>query len=129
MARHRISTAILRETGLAIAMFAVWMLALLAPLHQTAGLLHAMARAGHVLPAGWSICVTLAQDEDGPQAPVPVCPAQALAKSGVALPPLPVAVPGPALRAPERLAVLHPALTPPQAPRLPGQPRAPPVRA
>ncbi|WP_323038617.1 hypothetical protein [Gemmobacter sp.] len=128
MTRHRTATTLLRETGLALAMLAVWMLALLAPLHQTSGLLRAFAETGHVLPGGWSICVTLAQDDDGPAAPVPQCPAQAIGKADLGLPPAPVVValvlpPAQPARWPDR--VVATAAAPPWTPV---QPRAPPAR-
>ena len=128
MTRHRTSITILRETGLALAMLAVWMLALLAPLHQTSGLLHAMAKTGHVLPGGWSICVALAQEEDGPDIPVSGCPAHALGKTDIALPPQPVALPALVTRSYEPL--LRAQDDAPAATRYwqPGQPRAPPAQ-
>lgn len=128
MTRNRTLSTLLRETGLAFALLAVWMLSLLAPLHQTSGVLRAFAETGHVLPGGWSICVTLAQDENGPAAPVTMCPAQAIGKADLGLPPAPVVVavlaasPQPAYR-PDP--VVWGGAPPPWTPI---QPRAPPAR-
>lgn len=90
MSGSRFISTITRETGMAMAVLAVWMLSLLAPLHQTSGLLREMEKAGYDISGAWSICVTLAQDEDGGDHAVPVCPAQAIGKSDVLLPPPPV---------------------------------------
>ena len=128
MTRHRTAPTLLRETGLALAMLAVWMLALLAPLHQTSGLLRAFAETGHVLPGGWSICVTLAQDGDGPAAPVQLCPAQAIGKADLGLPPAQVVLAAVLPPAQPALWPDHIMATAAAPPWTPVQPRAPPAR-
>lgn len=87
MTPTRRPTTVTRELGMAMAVLALWMLSLLAPLHQTSGLLREMAKAGHDISGAWSICVTLAQDADGQDHAIPVCPAQAIGKSDLAAPP------------------------------------------
>lgn len=117
-----------RELGMALSMLALWLLTLLAPLHLTSGLLRDMAAAGHVLPAGWSVCVTLADgDTDGTDHATIVCPAHAMAQNGAAPPDPPFLL---ADFQAALLAVVQPApryLPVPEAPRPPGQPRAPPA--
>ncbi|WEF24849.1 hypothetical protein [Paracoccus sp. S3-43] len=116
------------EIGMALAVLALWMLSLFAPLHQAAGLLREMAKAGHEISGAWSICVTLAQDQDRPDHPPPVCPAQGIGKSEIALPPPPFALA-------DLLPLSHDVVIPQdRAPLvaaqawLPRQPRAPPAR-
>lgn len=87
MATTRIARMITRETGMALAVLALWMLSLLAPLHQTSGVLRELARAGHDISGAWSICVTLAQDETGADHLIQVCPAKSIGKTDVAVPP------------------------------------------
>ncbi len=129
MARARIGTTIARETGMALAVLALWMLSLLAPLHQTSGLLREMAKAGHDISGAWSICVTLAQDENGNDHAIPVCPAQAVGKTDLALPPPPLVV---ATFVPVAHGIDFPAQSAVSHWRqnfTPGQPRAPPAQA
>ena len=115
---------------MAIAVLSLWMLALLAPLHQTAVLLRALAETGHQLPAGWSVCVTLAGDSadqgDGADRATTVCPAQALTKTEIALPAADVVLI--AFRPAQFSYVAQPVLPvhPARAPPLPVQARAPP---
>ncbi|MBL4916379.1 hypothetical protein [Szabonella alba] len=118
----------IRETGLALAILAIWMLSLLAPLHQSSGLLRVMADAGHQVPAGWSICITLDADGGDKDHAIPVCPAQGIGKSGLTAPPPPVML-AVLLQLPQAAAFS------PATPRLhraqnspPGQPRAPPAQ-
>lgn len=84
-----------RELGLALAVLALWMLSLLAPLHLASGLLRERALAGFDISGAWSICVSLAQDEDGKARPPAVCPAHGIGKNDVAPPPPPVMLPAP----------------------------------
>lgn len=92
--RLRSGTLIIRETGMALAVLALWMLSLLVPLHQTSGLLRELARTGHDISAAWSVCVTLAQDEAAGDHVVPACPAQAIGKTGLAMAPPHMALAG-----------------------------------
>lgn len=87
MANTRIGRMITRETGMALAVLALWMLSLLAPLHQTSGVLRELAKTGYDISGAWSICVTLAENEDGTDHLVQICPAQAIAKTDFAAPP------------------------------------------
>lgn len=126
-AMGRTYSLILRETGLALAVLALWLLTLLAPLHQASGLLRELSRAGIDTGAAWRICLTADPSLDGSDHALPVCPAQGIGKSDVILPPplaFALAVMG------LQVALLLP--VPPPAvvldPRLhPGQPRAPPA--
>lgn len=127
MARIRIS--IIREVGMALAVLALWMMTLLVPLHQTSGVLRELAKAGYDISGAWSICVTLAQDDDGKSQAMPVCPAQGIGKNDIAAPP-------PPFQLPEQVAAVHDAHFPadmvePWRPQRfePGQPRAPPAQA
>lgn len=86
MAQPRVIRIVFRETGMALAMLAVWMLCLFAPLHQSAGALRDMAKAGVDISGAWSICVSIAQSETDPDKAVPDCPAQGIAKTGLSLP-------------------------------------------
>lgn len=126
MAHIRIS--IIREVGMAMAVLALWMMSLLVPLHQTSGLLREMAKAGYDISDAWSICVTLAQDEDGKDHTIQLsCPAQGIGKDDIAAPPPPIQLA-------ERIATSHDIRFPVEAVELhrpqtfePGQPRAPPA--
>ncbi|MGC8203992.1 hypothetical protein ACP2AV_14935 [Aliiroseovarius sp. PTFE2010] len=127
MIRLRTHSSYIRDTGVALAALAIWMLCLLAPLHQSAGTLRDMAKAGVDISGAWSLCVTLAEGDVDPAKSVPDCPAQGVSKSGLAHGPAPVVI----------AAVWdlsgHIAPTPsPQRPRAqarlgPIQPRAPPL--
>lgn len=127
MARMRIAHLVTRELGMALAVLALWMMSLLAPLHQTSGLLRHLADAGHALPASWSICVTLAQSDVTEGHPDVICPAHGIAKIDLATPPVPVRVAA-VIGLPSQMQV-DPAIAParPQIARSAGQPRAPPA--
>lgn len=119
----------IRETGIALAMLAVYVLTLLLPLHQAAGLQRDLNALGYSTLESWSICQPLAQDEDGsPQEAAALnCPATGIAKHKLAvvlpvvsvlpqpvvtvLPDTPIGLPMPAPGLPEHV----------------GQSRAPPV--
>ena len=71
---------IVRETGTALAVLAIYILTLLAPLHQAAGLQRDLAKIGFQT-ISWSICTPLTQEQDG-KAPVVVkCAASGIAKN------------------------------------------------
>ena len=79
------SRNIAREMATAIAVMAIYILVLLAPLHQAAGLQRDLARLGYATLDGWSICSPLApQNEDGKPPLVVKCPAASLAKHALA---------------------------------------------
>lgn len=127
MPRHAAIT--MRELGATLAMLSLYVLVLLAPLHQAAGLQRDLAGMGYETLAAWSICDSLAaEDRDVPRtAPAIKCPAAGLGKPGFALP-----VSASVDLAPPSLAdiVAYARHTAPDIWRLPehfGQSRAPPV--
>lgn len=54
-----------RETGTALAVLAIYVLILLAPLHQAAGLQRDLARIGFSPLTAWSLCGAPVQNKDG----------------------------------------------------------------
>jgi hypothetical protein len=118
-----------RETGIALAMLAVYVLTLLLPLHQAAGLQRDLDTLGFATLDTWSVCQPLAADADGEpdEAAALKCPATGTAKHQLAatLPPaITFALPAATLL----LSLAEPAA--PQAAILPdhiGQSRAPPA--
>ncbi len=119
------------EVGAAVAVLALYMLVLLAPLHQSAGLQRELARLGFESSVSWSVCTSVADpgrgDSETPTAAK--CPLTGVGKSQFAAILPPMAQP-PMLRSAEP--VRHEAriqsgqLTPIEHP---GQPRAPPRAA
>ncbi|MBJ3785921.1 hypothetical protein [Devosia sediminis] len=81
-----------REAGLAVAVLAIYVLTLLLPLHQVAGLQRDLNALGYSTLDNWSACQPLAQDENGDpqQAAALSCPASGIAKHQLAavLPPV-----------------------------------------
>ena len=119
----------LRETGIALAVLAIYVLTLLMPLHQAAALQRDLNAQGFATLDSWSVCQPLAQDENG--APIEAsalkCPATGIAKHQLAavLPPVLVIEPpttADAVHFAQSLAPLTPIL-----PDHVGQSRAPPV--
>ena len=117
-----------RETGIALALLAIYVLTLLMPLHQAAAQQRDLNALGFSTLESWSVCQPLAQDEDG--APIEAsalkCPATGAAKHQLAavLPPVlhiaPPSTPGLGLvHAPDHFSPLLPDHV--------GQSRAPPV--
>ncbi|MCP8883281.1 hypothetical protein NIM87_07205 [Devosia sp. XJ19-1] len=87
-----------RETGIALALLAVYVLTLLLPLHQAAGLQRDFNALGFSTLDSWSVCQSLAQDENGEprEAAALSCPATGIAKhqlAGVLPPVLTIPVP------------------------------------
>lgn len=92
-----------RELGAAIAVLALYMLVLLAPLHQSAGMQRQLALLGFESSQSWSVCTSIAApgqgDRDAPTAAK--CPLTGVGKTQfvallppAAVPPLsPLAVP------------------------------------
>ncbi|UYN99216.1 MAG: hypothetical protein KIT02_15025 [Devosia sp.] len=122
-------TRMMRETGAAFAVLAIYVLTLLLPLHQAAGLQRDLNAMGYSTLESWSVCQPLAQDEDGQpvEATAVKCPATGVSKHQLA------AIVPPAITiAPVSAADV---LTPPEAqaplaairPDHVGQSRAPPV--
>lgn len=119
----------LRETGIAVAVLAIYVLTLLLPLHQAAGLQRDLNTIGFSTLDTWSVCQSLAEDETGDprQAAALTCPATGVAKQQLAavLPPVLV------IEAPATAQLVRhsaaPALRAPHLPDHVGQSRAPPV--
>jgi len=118
-----------REIGMALAVLSIWLMSLLAPMHQVSRLIGELSQAGIITVSHWSLCVPLDLDGDGPDGPVTLCPAQGIGKSDM-LVPMPAVL----------LAVAVPAvlldgfdLTPERFwsrfQSEPGQPRAPPIHS
>lgn len=85
-----------REMGAAVAVLALYMLVLLAPLHQSAGMQRQLALLGFESSQSWSVCTSLAApgqgDSDAPTAAK--CPLTGVGKTQfTALPPSPATVP------------------------------------
>lgn len=71
--------------GAAFAVAAIYVLTLLVPLHQAAGLQRDLASIGFEAVPGWSICTSLAENKDGNTSPVPFkCAASGIAKNDLA---------------------------------------------
>ncbi|MBB4053062.1 hypothetical protein GGR20_002718 [Devosia subaequoris] len=119
----------LRETGIAVAVLAIYVLTLLLPLHQAAGLQRDLNAVGYSTLDSWSVCQPLAQDENGDprEAAALNCPATGAAKYQLAT----LALPAPALSPPVGADIIRFALaSSPHQFLLPdhfGQSRAPPV--
>ena len=81
-----------REAGVAFAVLAIYVLTLLMPLHQAAGLQRDLNALGYSTLDSWSVCQPLAQDENGSpvEASALNCPATGVAKHQMAavLPPV-----------------------------------------
>jgi len=73
------------ETGRALALLAVYLLVILVPLHQAAGMQRDFAKLGYETEASWSICAPLGSDGDQ-SAPQIKCPAHSIGKNDLALP-------------------------------------------
>lgn len=120
---------IIREAGTAFAVLAIYVLTLLLPLHQAAGLQRDLNAIGYSTLDSWSICAPLVTDHNGdPRHETAVnCPAVGVAKHQLAivLPPVPVLA-APATTVP----VVYTGLVDRAGPLLPdhfGQSRAPPA--
>lgn len=119
------SRAYFREIGSAVAVLAIYLLVLLAPLHQAAGLQREFSALGYVSIDTTSVCAALAQDENGQ--PAAKCAAAGIGKNEIAaVEPVVLAVDG------QRVAtvVSYQLRTEPVSSTLqhhPGRPRAPPA--
>lgn len=71
-----------REAGTALAVLAIYVLILLAPLHQAAGLQRDLARVGFAPLTSWSLCGAPVENHDGsPAEPAALkCPATGITK-------------------------------------------------
>ena len=119
---------IVRELGTALAVVALYLLVLLAPLHQAAGLQRDLAALGYQNQAAWSVCGALAQDEDGNRQPGQFrCALAGIAKNDV-LSVSPLALDLDIVRASDPVVYATGSLLPARAREAqPGQARAPPV--
>ena len=120
-----------REVGAAIAVLALYMLVLLAPLHQSAGLQRELARLGFESSVSWSVCTSVSNpgrgDNETPTAAK--CPLTGAGKSQLAAVLPPEAMP-PLLREADPVRFEANAHAGPARPmEHPGQPRAPPQAA
>lgn len=79
------SRNIARETAAAIAVIAIYLLVLLAPLHQAAGLQRDLDQLGFTSLDTWSICAALAEQIDEDEQPLPVkCAVSGIGKNELA---------------------------------------------
>ncbi|SMQ85630.1 hypothetical protein SAMN06295905_2917 [Devosia lucknowensis] len=71
-----------REAGMAVAVLAIYVLTLLLPLHQAAGLQRDLNALGYSTLSSWSICQPMAQDDEGNPAAAAAltCPVTGIAK-------------------------------------------------
>lgn len=120
-----------REMGAAVAVLALYMLVLLAPLHQSSGLQRELARLGFESSVSWSVCTSVANPGRGNnETPTAAkCPMTGGAKSQfvavlppVAQPPLVRNADAVHFEAPDHSGSLVPI-------NQPGQPRGPPLAA
>lgn len=79
------SRSIVRETATAIAVLALYVLVLLAPLHQAAGLQRDFDALGYASLDLWAVCAPLTVDQTDEQPDVAKCPFAGVGKSDVAL--------------------------------------------
>jgi hypothetical protein len=74
-------TSIVRDFATALAVMAVYVLVLLAPLHQAAGLQKDLASLGYDSIANWSICATAAPTDSKDKSAADIkCPAAGIGK-------------------------------------------------
>lgn len=119
-----------RDCGAAIAVLAIYMLVLLAPMHQMAGLQRVLAPLGFESSLSWSVCTSVADQTDDSGTPLAAkCPLAGVGKfEPGTLPPSAHPV------LPESVALVASfeeasSLLARFEAGTPGQPRAPPVRA
>lgn len=122
---------IITELGSAAGVLALYMLVLLAPLHQASAQQRDLARLGYQSEISWSVCTSVPDsgrsDRDLPTAAK--CPLAASGKPGLA-----AVLPSMAMGQPMRVAtamdfVAIAEIGPPDAMQHPGQPRGPPAAA
>ena len=76
---------IAKEMGTALAVLAVYVLVLLAPLHQAAGLQRDLSQLGYESQWSWSVCTSVSQAGD-PDTPTAIkCPMASAAKFDLAI--------------------------------------------
>lgn len=72
---------IARDAGTVFAVLALYLLVLLAPLHQAAGLQRDLAQLGYESSLSWSVCTSLAERGDQSAPILAKCPAAGIGKS------------------------------------------------
>lgn len=77
--------SILREAATAVAVLALYMLVLLAPLHQASGLQRDFDALGYASLDTWSICVPLTRGDSQEPVDVAKCPMTGIGKQDLAL--------------------------------------------
>lgn len=78
-------SSIAREVSTAVAVLAIYLLVLLAPLHQTAGLQRDLDALGYASLDMWSVCAPLTVDQTDEKPDVIKCPMTGIAKHGIVL--------------------------------------------
>lgn len=121
---------LMRETGAALAVLALYMLTLLLPLHQASGLQRDLNAIGYSTLSAWSLCGDMSETGDGEPLPAALtCPAMSIAKQSL----IPVLPPALHIAPPVRPGTLRPeadfGAAGPGLPPHVGQSRAPPVTA
>jgi len=128
---HQNRQTMMREMGAAFAVLAIYVLTLLMPLHQAAGLQRDLNAMGFSTLEAWSVCQPMAEDENGDPASAAAltCPATGVAKQQLTavLPPVLVIEP-PSTTDVIRFSQAH-IHHKPVLPDHVGQSRAPPVTA
>lgn len=117
------------ELATAAAVLAVYLLVLLAPLHQAAGLQRSLALLGFESIHSWSVCTSVAALDDTDTPTAVKCPVTGVSKIGLAGP-----LPEGLVVHDRRIALRVDHVAPAEAPSLrhlgqPGQPRGPPRAA
>ena len=116
-----------REIGTALAVLAIYLLTVLAPLHQARASQLAFAELGYATTqTSWVLCTPAGVDGEDRDTPIAKCPATGVGKAELALPVLDaLAVRHDVVLAAPRLAT--PPVAMPRAIAPPAGPRAPPV--
>ena len=127
---HPRARRMVREVGTAFAVLAIYVLTLLLPMHQAAGLQRDLAKLGYETVGGWSLCEDFASTSKGGDQPEPTavkCPAAGIGKYEFAalLPPALTIAPPIVTDQIQRVQPVAPAPTSP--PDHFGQSRAPPA--
>jgi len=77
---------VMREAGAAFAVLAIYVLTLLTPLHQAAGLQRDLDTIGFATIDIWSVCAPLAEEGNTDPSSIVKCPAAGIGKTDLALP-------------------------------------------
>lgn len=75
-----------RELGTALAVLAVWLLAIFAPMHQSSGLARDLAARGYEPAALWTLCEPGGPQTGDPASAVAFCPAHWVGKEDLFTP-------------------------------------------